>query len=192
MRWVFNLGRRRVGELASWYNKEMIRAPLRTKAASGFVAGSFGDAITQTLELQGKKPANYKTIKYDWGRTAGFGTFGILWTGCFNHYWLRFLNDRVPHILPKLVLQHGLINPFLYIPIFYVLTGLAKRMDPSNISDQLRAKYKETLGTTWMVWIPVTAVVFRKVPERFQSVLFASINVVWNSILSFISNRKYH
>jgi hypothetical protein len=172
----------------AWYNDQMVKAPLRTKALSGLAAGTVGDSLTQHLERSSSDVGD--RAAFNWRRLAGFSTFGLFWTGAFNHYWLRILNERVPRLLPKLAIQHGVVNPFLYLPLFYFWQGTAAGLDIRGVESLIRSKYTETLGTTWIVWIPVTAVVFHAVPERFQSVTFAGINVVWNSIISLIANRN--
>lgn len=172
--------------LASSYSHALISRPLATKTGTGVVLSGAGDLAAQLIP---DEHGNRRAI--DWRRLAAFTVFGAAWTGPFNHYWLRFLHQRFPPsgglikaVGAKLVIQHALLNPFIYLPWFYVSTGVILGQSKEAIINKVEREYTDTLLYLWTVWVPTTAVVFAVVPLSQQSVVMAVIAFGWNIVLS--------
>jgi hypothetical protein len=59
----------------------------------------------------------------------------------------------------KLLVQQLVLNPFFYLPGFYVSTGLLLGHGAEAIKTKIESEYTETLMYLWAIWVPTTAVV---------------------------------
>ena len=113
--------------------------------------------------------------------------------GVLNHYWLgwlarRYADPTAASALWKMAWQHGVLNPFVYVPLFFGLTGAVRGRAAGEIAAQLRDEWGRTLVAVWSFWVPATGVMFVAVPERHQVLFVALTAFGWNVCLSLLTN----
>jgi hypothetical protein len=177
------LARAMAGALArgalGWYTTRLTQQPLLTKTTTGLAMALAGDLVAQGSERPGQ-PVDVR-------RLAAFTAFGAAWTGPVNHYWLPIV-ARLPNLGTKLLVQHGLLNPLVYVPVFLTWNAMAQGKDWGEARGYVQERYTKVLSSVLVFWVPATAIVFARVPESLQSVTMAAISLVWNVALSFVSN----
>jgi hypothetical protein len=95
---------------------------------------------------------------------------------CFKAATMKTALDQFAHV------------PFMYMPAFYYWQALARRGSTAGAWDAMSAKYCQTLGTCWAVWMPAMMGIFAVVPLNLRILATVSIGLVWNSMLSMIAN----
>lgn len=173
-----------------WRFNQLLRTrPLLTKSLTGACLAGTGDIITQTYET--KHEFSVDPLR----RWLGFCTFGALWTGIINHYWLGYLARRfpksagAPSLLAKLFIQQALWNPLVYLPLYFSYFSVFNGRSRQEAVEWVRKDYWDTLKWCWVVWLPINGFIFM-VAERYQSILMSLISLAWNSFLSWQGNRR--
>lgn len=179
---------RHLRPLLGRYNTLLQSRPLLTKSCTGLVLAGAGDLFAQRLDPGTGRVSPAR-------RFLVFASFGALWTGPFNHYWLRFLartfqGSGWTPVLKKLAVHHLLWNSFVYLPVLFGYVGVMQGFTRKELEDWVRRDYFRMLVLCWVVWIPITGAMFKWVPEHFQSVTMSGISLVWNSGLSWMCHRK--
>ena len=199
------------------YNQLLRKRPVLVNTLTGTTLCFVGDLAVQGASQRvgsaecggdGQDGDSSATPPIDLRRTAFFTAFGGAWAGPVNVAWFGLLERRFPAatggkraVLRKLALQHGLLNPLIYVPAFLGYWGFT--MGHNAPSGQhwragayelgaARAKITDewwgTIKKVWAVWIPVTAVMFAAVPLLHQPLYIAAVSLGWNSNLSFFAN----
>jgi len=168
----------------NFYERCLARYPRVTKASLGGGLAATGDYAAQRIE---------GCDSVDRHRFVSFTSFGVLWTGLFNHYWYGWLARRVPGaavgaVIQKALWQHAFLNPFVYLPFFYCYQGATLQLSLDEATAKAKAEYIPTITRLWSIWIPTALVMFRFVPERHQVLLTAGVNFLWNTVLSLTYN----
>jgi len=180
------------------YNNALKRRPLLTKAMTGLVLAGSGDLIAQRFEKTSSGAHKKSSIASDRDplrRFLVFASFGFIWTGPFNHYWLGYLARKFPPnagteaLVKKMLVHHFLWNPFVYFPVFFSFNGFFLGLNRAEFEEWVRRDYFSNLMWCYIVWGPTTAIIFRTVPEHLQSVFMSALSLGWNSFLSWKSNR---
>ena len=60
----------------------------------------------------------------------------------------------------------------------------------AKVEGELRARYSETLLTSWGYWVPFMAANFAVVPPHLRTIVMQCGNLVWSVIISFIAHRQ--
>jgi len=172
----------------NWYTQIIVERPLVMKTTTGFCTALAGDVFTQSLTKKEKE--------FDKKRLAAFSSFGALWTGPVNHFWLGLMERCFPQgggmrmLVPKLALQHAFWNPFVYLPVFFAFNGALRGKDWNAIVNDGEDKFFQTYMSLLAFWVPASYVIFVRVPEPLQSVSMAGVSLVWNAALSFLANSN--
>ena len=77
----------------------------------------------------------------------------------------------------------------IYVPTFFLFNALARGWSTETLTERVKSDYTSTVRTIWVVWTPLVIFAFVALPMHQQAVFFSGFGLVWNSILSFISNR---
>jgi len=182
---------------------KMSRIAIRTLArdvALAGVAGAGADAICQHFEahIDSKKDADKD---FELSRNLAFAAFGGVYIGgvCGRIYSLypRIAQKMFgKNLTPKLegvvssCLDNFLHVPFLYIPSFYMCTGILRGEGIEATVQTLRSSWAETVFSCCAFWIPAQYVIFSKVPAAWRVRAVASGDFVWNVVLSYIAHRE--
>eukprot|EP01051_Picozoa_sp_SAG22_P006355 SAG22_NODE_412_length_10893_cov_14.851770_3_plen_137_part_00 len=124
------------------YNALLLRQPVLTKLATGGSLGLVGDVVAQKV-AEGRETLDYR-------RLAAFTVFGAGWTGLYNHWWYNTLAAWYPGtstaaIAYKLAWNHGVSNPLVYLPTFYVSMGVMLGLSAEEVLNKARAEYLPTM-----------------------------------------------
>lgn len=169
------------------YEGWLKRRPLLTKVATGFGTAVLGDLACQTLMGDG----------IDQRRVAGFAAYGAVISGGFQHFWYGWLEARYPMtsmvhwptVAKKVFLQQAIMVPIVYYPAFYLIGGVVRQMPADAVLKQIREEHWDVQRTNWLFWLPVQTLQFAFVPHRHHVLYACTMSVLFNSILSFLSNR---
>ena len=163
-----------------------------TTTVSGAILGYCGDLVTQSATTMQTEEG------YDSRRGLTFTLFGGYITGPLNYMWLGWLDKRVQSWAPmgglravalKVSMQSFIMQPLLYVPNFFLFNALARGWTFDGTVERVKSDYFRTVRTIWVVWTPLVIFAFVALPMHQQAIFFSGFGLVWNSILSFISNR---
>jgi len=160
----------------------MLKArPMATKAVAGGTLALAGDVVAQRVK-EGRPAVDAR-------RAAAFTGFGVMWTGVFNHWWYGALAAALPGtgalvVASKLAAQHGLLNPLVYLPLFYSSQGVLLGLSREQSLSKAKAEYWSTLTRLWAIWLPASTIMFKFVPVRHQVLYTAGVSLGWNTLLS--------
>mmetsp|Transcript_76475 Transcript_76475/g.127430 ORF Transcript_76475/g.127430 Transcript_76475/m.127430 type:complete len:210 (+) Transcript_76475:109-738(+) len=187
--------------LASTYSSALVLAPLPTKALSAAFIAFTGDALAQHSESV--------VTQYEWPRGLSFAVFGAGYTGAFQHHLFKQLHASchgdmlasclntfectTPNANWLAAAEATLINqlfvvPLLYMPLFYLVNGLARGRSLRAIVAHASRKYLDVLVVNYIFWLPVQCAMFALlVPELLVPVTCIA-GIVWNFILSRLTS----
>ena len=108
------------------YERLLASHPLRVKSVMGGAIGFCGDAVAQTFEAR-----TAGSSSYDQQRGLAMTSFATFWNGWCTHKLFGLLDRLWPYsrlgvrsLVPKLLATQGVCNPFVFLPLFYVWTGM--------------------------------------------------------------------
>ncbi len=169
------------------YDSWQTSYPIVVKCTTAGILASTADIIAQN--------ANNKDEVINKRRILAFSIFGISWAGLFNHHWYNFLARKFPSkqlidVCKKTFMQHGLLNPFVYVPTFLfsqplLLSGgninnISTRLSP----DKFKEDYVSTLRTCYIFWIPLSVIQFVFIPTPYHVLYNSGLGFIWNVLLS--------
>ena len=188
-------------QVGSAYAAALVHSPIPTKAVTAALVGLTGDALAQRSDA---------AVDYDVRRACSFALFGAGYTGAFQHSLFGWLSgscsgSTLAGIMcedigaaalgsPWLAAaEMTLVNqlcvvPFLYLPLFFLLSGLAKRTQPCKILSDARSLYVPTLVRNWSFWLPVQCALFALLPAELLVPATCLAGVAWNFILSSLAS----
>lgn len=176
-----------------------VRALARDVALAG-AAGAAADAICQGLEghIDSERAVSNNL---DVRRNLAFAAFGGVYIGgvCGRIYGIyprvaqRIFGARMTPRIEGAVstfLDNFIHVPLLYIPSFYMCTGILRGERREDTIQTLRSSWGETVVSCWAFWIPSQYIIFSRVPVAWRVRAVASGDFVWNVMLSYIAHKK--
>ena len=172
------------------YDSLLTSHRLKTTTATGALLGLAGDAATQLAS---------NPIAYDSKRGTSFALFGGAVTGPVNYLWLQRLDSLVNKLAPmggwravscKLGVQTFFFQPFVYVPLFFTFSSCTRGWTTDHALQRIREDYKTTLLSLWTFWTPICVLAFSALPMRQQAPFFSAVSLIWNGVLSFLSNKQ--
>ena len=170
------------------YERALARRPLAVKSATGLILGGCGDFTAQRLE---------GGTAYDSRRGLAFGSLATFWNGYCMHNILGGLERHLPRsggvrtLVPKMFITQLVVNPFLYLPLFYTWTGAVLGRTPAQSLEKARREYWVTLKATWIFFVPFNVVNFTLVPVRHQAATLATFSFFYATTISAIANAEH-
>jgi len=159
---------------------------------TGSVIVSGGDALVQYAFDKHRFSRNW-----EWNRTLGMGSFGLLYVGLFNAWVYRkylVIFARIKHQnlnLSARVLTDNFIHvPFLWLPTFYYWMGYFKGHEVEETTELFQRTFLTTLCGSWILWIPSTAFNFKYIPPQFRILFMCMVSFCDKIRLSYTVNRK--
>lgn len=129
-------------------------------------------------------------------RTFSFGAFSFMYGGFIQRAVYRLFDAYVgmggcPLLVAKKVALDTFVHaPIMYIPIFYMTTGLVQGKGTQGSFDFLCLKFHETMVAYFIIWPIPMAICFRFVPESFRVVSIAFCAYFEKVIFSYIGDRS--
>jgi len=176
-----------LAELASAYGTALTVSPLRTKAMTAAVIGAAGDALAQRAD-----PA---VLSYQAGRGQTFAAFGAVYSGAWQHHLFSFLQlhcgrSWLPAAVECTLINQCIVVPLLYVPLFFLLSGLTRGLSARAIVSEVRSKALKLLTTNWRFWLPVQIAIFSCIPPQAVVPATCLAGIAWNVILSSLTYRR--
>lgn len=171
------------GGLWNAYLQALEKAPLLTKALTCAVLNGVGDALSQLV---------FEDHPFQWGRFAKFVALGGVFVGPVLSTWYGWLNRVVTATGLQRTLIMLLADQAVFAPIFIgSFISILQTLDgkASGIATKLRTDLPEAVKVNWTLWIPCQFINFNFVPPSLQTLVANLVAVVWNTYLSFVSNR---
>jgi len=178
------------------YNTLLETSPLITKSVTACGILGAADLAGQVLE---KKISPSEDIEddssIDLARFIRFAIFGLVLQAPWNHYYYLLLDGVLPPTedpfstttAAKVVIDQFVQAPIFTVLIFYFL-GLLEGKAISNIQDQLKDDYTDTMLANWKLWVPATVVNIAFVPPILRVLYLNSVFFFWSIYLSLKLN----
>ena len=170
--------------------------PIAVKSCIGCAIAFSGDATAQAIEHRRAHPdAGAGAAAYDAKRGLALTTLGTLWNGPFLHFYFGALERNFPQragrqlrsLLAKTTINQLIVNPLVYLPLFYVWTGTVMGRTAEATAEKARKEYKSSLVATWSIFTPVNLVNFYFTPVRYQAFVNQVVSYIYNTTLSLIA-----
>lgn len=181
------------------YDRALHARPVLTKSCTGGGLAFLGDLNAQQLEVLWDDSAieqeRSAMSRIDVRRSAAFTSMSLIWTGPVNHTFYELLERWFPQsygwrtVLPKVAATQLFANPFLYLPTFYLWTGLVLGRSLEETKAKARREYWETLRACWLVMGAANVFMFTLISVQYQASFMAFATFCYNIILSIIANR---
>jgi hypothetical protein len=94
-------------------------------------------------------------------------------------------------VLPKLFVDVFLYEPLMYIPSFYMITGLVQGFGWSGSLSRLMAKYSSTVVSTIGIWLGPLFIYFKWIPMSKRPLFLAVCGFVERCVFSLLSGAAH-
>lgn len=163
---------------------KVVKAPLQ----AGLITAS-GDTCCQ-MQLEGK---SFRDL--DKRRTLAFATFGFFYGGFVNHLVYNRIFAQLfgagtgwRTVASKTAADAFITAPFLYVPTFYLSTGVMQGSTVTESWLKCQSKWTETMKAYLCIWPATLSVAFSVIPVQHRVVYIACVAFVEKAIFSAISN----
>jgi len=174
------------------YTRLLEERPVITNFLSSAFFGLTSDLICQFIVE--KKTAS----EFDFKRCFGMTSFCAVYASTIS---LRVF-AMYPKILPKAILKKPLFegitsavldnlvhSPLLYLPVFYVWTGMVSGATFMESLHTYKDQFLPCMSALLLVWMPIQTVNFGFVPRSYRVVFVCAGNLVWNSCLDYLHHN---
>lgn len=191
-----------------WYMAHLTTSPLITKSITAGVIGVIGDYMAQGLErlMLKSRPDNPKhqihnpTKHYDSRRGLSILLDGLFISGPLMH----LAYDLFEKILPvsgssgglaamSHVLADSIFLDSIFVATTFVVTGLVEGYNRRQLTSQLKKDYLPTLMASWVTslgLLPIEFICFRCLPVSLRVMAVNFIDVIWDTVISFMAHRS--
>lgn len=186
--------------------------PIKSQSLLAGVLWAVGDLISQRYierdvdednpTLMATIETTERTINLNWKRVATMLVYGTLIQGPVNFYWYRALSKHVDgkyskkskEIFLKVCVDQFFMGPtqlILYITFCTTVERMLnrKKVTPSAVTQKIRKKFVNMFLVDLSIWPFVQSLNFAFVHPKYQSVVVNSVNVVYNTILTYIQHH---
>jgi protein Mpv17 len=94
-------------------------------------------------------------------------------------------------VLKKLTIDQLLVAPTT-LAFFMSAAVYGNSFSVKDVKEKLSIDYFPTLQANWMVWPAANFINFKFIPSSYRIVYVASLGVMWNGYLSYVTNRPTH
>lgn len=135
----------------------------------------------------------HKDQPINWRRTLALS----LASGCYStaiyvpflSWSNRFFGESTARaVLAKAGMDNFVLTPIVYLPFFYMFTGVVKGDSAETSLRTLQDKYVDTLLPCWAMWIPGQILNFWLVPQRFRILFIYAIEIAWAVAISLVAH----
>jgi len=133
---------------------------------------------------------------FDFRRAASYGAFGFFYSGFVSRlFYLKadsvFGVQSTFAVVSKKMAADTLVHaPLLYVPVFYLMTGLCQGHSLLDTLDRLNSQYLDTLKAYCMIWPGAIFVMFWAVPERNRIIFTSCCGFFEKCIYSWLELRS--
>jgi len=166
----------------------------RSTLANALQASALAGAADLTVQVTCNKPQEIGDLNLQ--RVISYSMFGLLYAGGFQVVlYRRFdqyfgMGSAMRQALVKVAADCPIHAPFIYIPSFYLITGMVQGLGFSGSLTKLRDNYNETMQCYLMLWAVPMFVLFRCVPARYRVLFLASGAFFEKCVYSLMEQRS--
>mmetsp|Transcript_71707 Transcript_71707/g.201170 ORF Transcript_71707/g.201170 Transcript_71707/m.201170 type:complete len:211 (+) Transcript_71707:61-693(+) len=171
----------------------------KTAAQAGCIAAS-ADLTCQLArdhQKRGEAAGTWSSRfgRVDWRRVASFGAFSFFYGGFLQRFLYRgfdaaFGAQQTGVVVMKKVAADLAVAPVIYIPCFYMATGLLTGLSIEASAQRLSDQFRETITAYVSLWPGAVFLVFRLVPEHHRILTMAGFAFMEKCIYSWLELRK--
>jgi len=181
------------GGMKAFYDEQLRRMPRFTNFCVSMVISSCADTVAQ---LSGHK-APGSPPGFDFHRNRALCLTCGVYNGVILTTWLLTLGSLLPgtdmrSILYKLGATQFFLQPFVYVPFFFLFHGMLMGDSVAESVGRLQHEYFGLLIRLWSIFMPTRAMMFILIPLRYQVLWDSCISFGWQLILSLFSAGHLH
>jgi Mpv17 / PMP22 family len=202
-----------VSHMWEWYRLQLDVRPVMTKCFTTSLIQFLGDFIAQSYErlrIRNTQKSNVKGLSvcldvpaYNPRRGLSLAADGMLLSGPLLH----FAFELMEHVLPSheddskswistTTILHVLANDFvvdtIYLFLSFIFVALAEGLG-RDLPNLIRRDFPATIQASWgtcIVFMPVEYLCFSKLPLSLRVLSMNLIDVLWGSIISYVTHRS--
>lgn len=180
--------------LFSIYKQQLKERPRITNAIVSMLISSTADMVAQAFE---RGTAHGLSFSVDVRRTCALAATAFTYNGFILTSWLIMLNTALPGagmgcVLKKLALTQTLLQPFVYVPFFFVFHGLLIGQTLQDIFTRFTSDYFSLLLRLWSLFMPTRLLMFVIIPPPYQVLWDSSVSFFWQVALSLFDAAHAH
>ncbi|XP_011297995.1 protein Mpv17 [Fopius arisanus] len=176
-----------MSQLLNLYRHLLGKYPFRVQAIQAGALMALGDQIAQNL-VEGR---NFEEI--DYSRTMKFYAIGFCIGGPTTFTWYRLLDKHIGSkgglVAAKKVACDQLLFAPCFIGVLLSSIGFMQGNSLNSVREKLQKEYLDILRNNYKVWPMVQMINFAFVPLQYQVLVVQSVAVLWNSYVSYRTNR---
>ncbi|XP_051159266.1 protein Mpv17 [Leptopilina boulardi] len=169
------------------YQKLLSRFPLGMQAVQAGTLMALGDQIAQNLV----EKRTFDSL--DFKRTAGFAGIGFFLAGPATRTWYGILDKYIGSKGGIVTLKKVAFDQLLFAPVFLcaliVVIGILQGNEIDNIKLKLKNEYPDILVSNYKLWPAVQLLNFGIVPLQYQVLVVQTVALLWNTYISYRTNR---
>mmetsp|Transcript_13733 Transcript_13733/g.26607 ORF Transcript_13733/g.26607 Transcript_13733/m.26607 type:complete len:217 (-) Transcript_13733:327-977(-) len=175
-------------------SRSLRERPIATNFVLSGLLGLASDCICQF----GVERKTWETLDYNrlWGMGSFAATYSMVKLRVYPLYGMvmpTFLKATAFRQGIASSLLDGLVHsPILYLPYYYVYTGLWQGNMPSQSIETYKEQFVPVMKSLISIWVPVQAVNFALVPPTHRILFVCVCNLVWNGVLDYQSHSLAH
>jgi len=163
------------------YRESLSRQPRLTNAVVSLFIASNADITAQLMEYM--KGNGMQSFQWDFNRTRALCMTSASYNGMILTSWFMLLSWKFPRpdirsALCKLALSQTILQPFVYVPFFFLAHGFFLGQPLHQNWAELCSNYFAILFRLWTLFMPSRLFMFIFVPVKYQ--------VLWDSVVSFL------
>ena len=148
-----------------------------------------GDVIQQHIELY---RGLHSQGSYDWDRSGKMLLMG-LFHGAPRHYFYVYLEKfihgkSITSAAKKVFFDQTVLSVFIDSTFLYGMSIMESK-SPELAWSQLQEKFLQVYICDWLLWPPFQMLNFTLVPFRFRVLFVNTMNLAWNTILSYFQHQ---
>lgn len=181
--------------LASWV-ENAVEACTSVEAYQVCGVNIAADIIAQIATAGKGKALLPAILSLNLRRTFSLAMFGLVYSGGFQPNVYRRLDrifgvgEALKHVLPKIFVDMFLYGPLIYVPSFYMFTGVLQGLSLAAAYQVLVARYKVTVISYIAIWLAPSFYIFKWVPEDYRTLCRASLGFVEKCLLAGVIGGK--
>jgi len=173
-----------ISRIATWFQ----RRPLLVASSQAGALMAAGDLIAQ------KFVEKKKTKEIDLKRTVRFGMVGFVIVGPLLRTWYGFLERKIVLSTPAFTAMakmggDQLILAPIFLFNFICLMGVLNGQSRGQIKSEIQRHYVDIMIRNYQLWPAAQLINFGLVPLQYRVLFAQSVALLWNTYLSYKTNR---
>jgi len=174
------------------YRDSLNARPRCTNAVVSMMIAFTADISAQSMEFV--RGNGLHSFVWDSERTRALCLTSALYNGLILTNWFMFMSILFPRpdlkaAFGKLALTQSLLQPFVYVPFFFLVHGLLLGQRLHQIGTELTTNYFALLFRLWTLFMPSRLLMFIIVPVKYQVLWDSVVSFLWQVVLSLFESK---